>query len=185
METSDRPMVGFDPGLRKGQVLSNEELTDLFKCGSAGGMRCSFATSSIILITGDSVGPYRDRWEGEEFHFTGRGPTGDQDLGEGPNHALAESNETDTAVFHFDTPDGERYIYTGRVKLAGEPYTEPQPDETGAERTVWMFPLSVIRSQRELEWRAGQKAAAEEFKRRSGMWPRFVDWVKDTVRVRE
>jgi 5-methylcytosine-specific restriction protein A len=139
-------MADFDPGLSRGQILTNDEVRATFKCSGVGSMRRSRATDSLVLITGESAGPYRDRWEGDEFHFTGRGLKGDQQIDDLQNRTLAESNVNGVAVFLFDNPQGDRYVFTGRMKLAGEPYAERQPDEAGEDRRVWVFPLVLVQT---------------------------------------
>ena len=186
MELDGRRWADFDPGLRKGQILTNEEIEELFECGTEGSMRCSLATNSLILITGDSLGPYRDRWEGELFHFTGRGLRGDQDLEEGPNHALAESGTTDVTLFHIDNPQGDRYVYTGRVKLAAQPCPEQQPDELGRGAASLHVPARGC-PQPTRSWSGDRRSSRPRLNssRRSHAWPRFVGWVKDTIGVRD
>jgi len=137
-------MADFEPGLHKGEVLTNDDIRQLFNCSSVGSMRRSLVTNSLLLVSGESAGPYHDRWEGEVFHFTGRGLRGDQDLDESQNRTLAESDVNGVAVFHFDNQEEDRFVFTGRMKLAGAPYTERQRDELDDERRVWMFPLTVM-----------------------------------------
>jgi 5-methylcytosine-specific restriction enzyme A len=148
-------MADFDPGFSRGQVLTNNEVRAVFKCSGVGSMRRSRGTDSLVLITGELAGPYRDRWEGDQFHFTGRGLKGDQQVTDLQNKTLAESNTNGVAVFLFDNPTGDRFVFKGRVELAGEPYVERQPDEDGKDRQVWVFPLTVVKSA------AGTQPAAE------------------------
>ena len=68
----------FNPDLRLGEALTNEELSRRFQCSTYGGMRRSHRTNTLVLISKGSGGTYFDRWEGETFHYTGMGLTGDQ-----------------------------------------------------------------------------------------------------------
>lgn len=139
-------MAEFDPGLRQGEVLTNDDIRELFKCSQVGSMRYSLEYNCLVLISGESAGPYYDRWQGGRLHFTGRGMRGDQELDEGDNRILAESETNKVAVFHFDNPEGDRYVFTGRMRLAGAPYNERQRDMLDNERRVWVFPLVLASS---------------------------------------
>ena len=104
-------------------------------------MRRSLRTNSLVLITRGSGGTYFDRWEGSHFHYTGMGLVGDQDVDRSHNKTLVESDTNGVAVFHFENPSPNQYIFTGRVRLATGPYAEMQADKDGNERRVWVFPL--------------------------------------------
>lgn len=168
----------FEPGLSKGQTLTNDEIRQLFKCSGVGSMRRAHQTNTLVLVSGESAGPYRDRWEGAEFHFTGRGLKGDQDLDEVQNRTLAQSNTNGVAVFHFDNPQGDRYVFTGRMRLCREPYTERQPDEEGVDRQVWVFPLEVVRTDPEVGSVVTPLRTFEAGKRPQTWWERFVAWLR-------
>jgi 5-methylcytosine-specific restriction protein A len=171
-------MADFDPGLKRGQVLTNDEVRTIFKCSGVGSMRRSRGTNSLVLITGESAGPYRDRWDGDKFRFTGRGLKGDQELKELQNKTLAESKTNGVAVYHFDNPEGDRFVFTGRVKLVRAPYTERQPDEDDADRQVWVFPLEVLPSEREVARAAVARQAVRAEKESRTLWERFVAWLR-------
>ncbi len=136
-------MAEFDPSLSQGEVLTNEELSRVFKCSVYGGMRRSHRTNSLVLVSKESGGTYSDRWEGDVFHYTGMGLLGDQKLGAGQNRTLAESDTNGVAVFLFENPAPNKYFFVGRVALASGPYSETQRDLDGNERTVWVFPVRV------------------------------------------
>ena len=131
----------FNPGLRLGEALTNEELSRRFQCSTYGGMRRSHRTNTLVLISKGSGGTYFDRWEGETFHYTGMGLTGDQKLEASQNKTLAESDTNGVAVFLFENPEPNRYLYLGRVSLVTAPYPERQQDRDGNKRQVWVFPL--------------------------------------------
>ena len=124
--------------------MTSDELQRIFKCSGQGGMRRSHRTNSLVLITRGSGGTYFDRWEGSVFHYTGMGLVGDQSLDRGQNKTLVESDTNGVAVFHFDNPAPNQYVFTGRVRLASGPYAETQRDADGNERRVWVFPLRAI-----------------------------------------
>lgn len=133
----------LDPGLEIGQVLDNNQLMEIFKVANQGGMRKSNTTNSLLIISDSTKEIYSDKWEGDTFHYTGMGLEGDQSLDYKQNKTLVESNDTDINLFLFEVFEPNKYIYKGRVKLAAEPYQEAQPDESGADRNVWMFPLKI------------------------------------------
>lgn len=41
----------FNPGLRIGQTIKNDDLVNIFKCGNMGGMRRSKTTNSLVLVS--------------------------------------------------------------------------------------------------------------------------------------
>jgi 5-methylcytosine-specific restriction enzyme A len=43
--------MAFNTGLRAGQVLSNQEIVNIFKCSNQGGMRRSLKTNTLVLIS--------------------------------------------------------------------------------------------------------------------------------------
>jgi 5-methylcytosine-specific restriction enzyme A len=130
--------------LSSGQILSNEELVNLFKCGSRGGMRRSKKTNTLVIIFDHTKPFYRDRWEQNVFHYTGMGLIGDQCLTFAQNKTLSESDTNGIGVHLFEVFEEGRYAYQGQVKLAGKPYQENQPDYRGNIRAVWIFPLRLI-----------------------------------------
>lgn len=72
--------MSFNPGLKIGQILKNNELVEIFKCGNMGGMRRSKATNTLVIVTDHTKGLYKDKWKGGVLHYTGMGKVGDQDL---------------------------------------------------------------------------------------------------------
>lgn len=132
----------FNPNIKIGQELENEEISDIFKVSPRGGMRRSHTTNTLVLISFAYL--YRDRWEGDTLHFTGMGLIGDQDLYSKQNRTLKESNENGIELHLFVSNHKQEYIYYGVVKLVGEPYLEIQKDENFRDRNVWMFPLKQV-----------------------------------------
>ncbi len=41
----------FNPNLQIGQEIDNSTLTSIFKCGNMGGMRRSYATNTLVLVS--------------------------------------------------------------------------------------------------------------------------------------
>lgn len=134
----------FDPGLKKGEVISNEKLVKIFQCGIRGGMRRSKQTNTLVIISDHTKSIYEDRWIGDIFHYTGMGLVGDQDIGFAQNKTLAYSNINGIDVFLFEVFSPGKYLYQGQVQLHDDPYQEKQLDSEGNLRTVWVFPLKLI-----------------------------------------
>ena len=134
----------FDPGLEIGQVINNNTLRDIFKCGQQGGMRKSNTTNTLVIVTDYTRGIYHDKWIGGVLHYTGMGLSGDQDINYMQNRTLNESGTNGVDVHLFEVMEPGEYTYCGRIKLVEEPYTEQQPDEMGNNRLVWMFPVQPV-----------------------------------------
>lgn len=128
--------------LQVGQVLSNTELVNTFKCGIQGGMRRSKKTNTLVLIT-DQTKIYHDQWCGNILHYTGMGLSGNQDFSYKQNCTLFESRVNGIDIHLFEVRDPKEYTYLGMVELAAEPYWSAQFDQDGNERKVCMFPLAL------------------------------------------
>lgn len=137
----------FKPNLNIGNILSNKEIGQVFKCGNMGGMRKSNRTDTLVLVTDHTKGLYEDRWEGDILHYTGMGKNGNQDLNFAQNKTLNESNMNSTDVFLFEVAKAREYTYLGEVILIDKPYQEEQIGDDGNLRYVWIFPLKVKASE--------------------------------------
>jgi 5-methylcytosine-specific restriction enzyme A len=135
--------MGFEPGLKLGDIVTNDVLTDIFKCGPQGGMRRSHTTNSLVIVSDRTRGIYKDRWAGNLLHYTGMGLEGNQRLDSNQNKTLAESPRNGISVFLFEVLESGKYIFQGPVQLAGSTYQEVQPDKNGNPRKVWVFPLTL------------------------------------------
>lgn len=134
----------FNPGINIGEEVSNEEMRKLFKCGNMGGMRRSKQTGTLVIISDDTKGLYRDVWKNGVLHYTGMGKIGDQVLEGNQNGTLFFSDTNDVEVHLFEVLKKAVYTYRGVVKLVDEPYKSKQPDDNGNMRDVWMFPVMPI-----------------------------------------
>ena len=128
--------------INKGDIINNEELTELFKCSTQGGMRRSHKTNTLVLVSNHVKSIYSDRWFGNELHYTGMGSTGDQILGT-QNKTLHESNSNGVEVHLFEVFELREYTYQGIVVYNGKAYQENQTDIDGNKRKVWMFPIEL------------------------------------------
>ncbi len=134
----------FDPKLKIGQILKNDDVVHTFKCGNMGGMRRSRTTNTLVLVSDYTKGLYHDKWIGGVLHYTGMGKSGDQDINRSQNATLAECGRNSIDVHLFEVIDAGEYIYCGRIELVDKPYTEIQPGEDGINRRVWMFPIRPV-----------------------------------------
>ena len=129
--------------LKPGDILTNSELANYFKCGTQGGMRKSNQTNSLVLISNHLKSLYDDRWIDDIFHYTGMGTKGDQSLDFMQNKTLVQSINSDISIFLFEVFEEKKYTYIGEVQLTSTPYKEIQPDSNGKDRNVWVFPLKL------------------------------------------
>lgn len=134
----------FDPQLQIGQIISNSELSAIYKCGNMGGMRRSHTTNTLVIISDYTKGLYQDKWIGGTLHYTGMGKQGNQDIHWAQNATLAGCNQNGIDIHLFEVIDPGEYIYCGHVQLVGAPYTETQLDDNGVPRLVWMFPVRPV-----------------------------------------
>ena len=134
----------FDPGINVGTELSNDEMRKLFKCGNMGGMRRSKQTGTLVIISDDTKGLYRDVWKNEVLHYTGMGKVGDQVLEGNQNGTLYYSDTNGVEIHLFEVLKKAVYTYRGVVRLIDKPYKSKQPDDNGNMRDVWMFPVAPV-----------------------------------------
>ena len=137
-------LVSFDPGIKIGSKLTNDEMRTIFKCGNMGGMRRSKSTGTLVIISDETKGLYLDRWEDGVLHYTGMGKIGDQVLEGNQNRTLYESNSNGIEVHLFEVLKRAEYTYRGVVKLAASPYISRQKDDNQNLRNVWIFPVKPI-----------------------------------------
>ena len=137
--------VTFQYGLKAGDTITNAALARLFKCATQGGMRRAHRTNSLVVISDHTKHIHQDRWVSNDLiHYTGMGLKGDQSLDYLQNKTLLETPANGVTPYLFEVYDPKQYLFRGRVKLAGPPFKECQPDVDGKPRTVWIFPLQVI-----------------------------------------
>ena len=105
----------FDPGISIGAELSNEEMRTLFKCGNMGGMRRSKQTGTLVIISDETKGLYRDVWKNGVLHYTGMGKVGDQVLEGNQNGTLYYSDTNGVEVHLFEVHKKAVYTYRGTL----------------------------------------------------------------------
>lgn len=132
------------PDLRRGDQLSNADVSAVFRCGTSGGMRRSHSTTTLVIVSDPTKGMYIDEWRDGILHYTGTGLVGDQTLDGNQNRTLAESKTNGVSVHLFEVYEEGVYTYEGQVELAAVPYRAHQPDAKGNIRKVWMFPVRRV-----------------------------------------
>ncbi len=143
--------MAFDPGLMIGDEITNTQLQKIFKCGNMGGMRKSKKTGTLVIISDKTKPFYHDNWKNGILLYTGMGKHGDQVLKGNQNQTLYDSDTNGIAVFLFEVLVKSVYTYRGQVKLAESPYQTDQPDEEGRVRKVWIFPITPILGDEEID----------------------------------
>ena len=126
----------FNSGLEIGQIIKNEDIVRIFKCGNMGGMRRSRTTNTLVIVSDYTKGLYHDKWIGGILHYTGMGKSGDQDIHWAQNATLAESDYNGVDVHLFEVIDAGEYIYCGRIELVSKPYTKDMDDYKNRGKNV-------------------------------------------------
>lgn len=163
--------MSFDPPVTEGEPYTNRRIVEIFKCDNMNGIRPSAATNTIVLITGVAAdAPYRDRWEGDHFLYTGMGKHGDQRLS-GRNKSLSQHSIDGRSLHVFERESLDHYVYVGEFELDGVPRQEPQPDLNGDSRLVWLFPLQRVAGPS-----AGQAILSKPMDRSLFRWGTAIPW---------
>lgn len=107
-------------------------------------MRRSKQTGTLVIISDNTKGLYRDVWKNGVLHYTGMGKIGDQVLEGNQNGTLYDSYTNGVEVHLFEVLKRAVYTYRGVVKLVDEPYKDRLLDDYGNMRDVWMFPVMPV-----------------------------------------
>ena len=151
--------------LTPGDVISNDQLCDIFGCSPQGGMRRAKKTNTLVIVTNHIESIYEDRWEGDVIHYTGMGQTGEMELNFAQNKTLNESPDNGVAVHLFEVFKRKEYTYVGEVVRIAPPYQATQPDANGNERKAWLFPLQLRSSRLPVMDQEAAKQAYEKKER--------------------
>lgn len=128
-----------------GNIYSNNEIANAFKCSNMGGMRRSIATNSLVLIAKHVNPLYDDQWtEDGILNYTGMGTVGDQSVSFGQNKTLATAKQNNIKVYLFESYKENEYYFFGEVELCGSIFTAKELDTDGNLRNVLKFPLRRI-----------------------------------------
>lgn len=95
--------MDFNPQIQKGDFLTNEEISKLFRCAIQGGMRRSLKTNSLVLVTDKTENTYKNisRDDNEIWWFSGMGNEMDQTTDYKSNKTLYNSNIEKVNLFLF------------------------------------------------------------------------------------
>jgi hypothetical protein len=126
-----------------GDIIDNHTICDEYGVANMGGIRVNKARNIIVLISNNTDSTYRNERRGDVLHFVGMGSKGPQKL-DRQNKTLANAKKAGTRIHLFEVFEKSRYVYAGKVELAGEPYMSDQRDARGEERFVWIFPIRCI-----------------------------------------
>lgn len=118
--------------LKNGQVVTHSQLADLLDVKTLKSTRYLKERNTLVIIADFTKGDHPDKWIGDILHYTG-GPR----IAGSTNAKLADSRSNGVRMCLFQVMDPGAYTYCGSVKLAGDPYTELQPNGSLA----WVFPL--------------------------------------------
>lgn len=128
-----------------GNVYSNSEIANTFKCSNMGGMRRSKETNSLVLIAKHNNPLYDDQWTDDGIlNYTGMGTENDQNISYAQNKTLTIAEREGIKVYLFESYKDNEYYYDGEVKLAGTPYQSEEADINGVIRKVIKFPLKRL-----------------------------------------
>lgn len=131
--------------LNLNQNYSNREIVEIFKCSPQGGMRRSYTTNTLVLVSNKTgKNPYQDKWENDVLYYTGMGLTGDQSLDFAQNKTLSESQSNGIVIHLFEVTINKVYTYRGIVEYTGEYRIAQQEDSQGNLRKVYQFGLRLI-----------------------------------------
>lgn len=138
--------MGFEDRLgliKKGDILDNKELVEIFECQHQGGMRKSNKNNCLVLISDNTNPLYKNHWYGNILYYTGMGQKGDQDIYFAQNKTLYESNHNKVRLFLFEVFKKKEYTYAGEVEYLDNYQVEKQLDRDDNIRDVVVFELKV------------------------------------------
>lgn len=133
----------FEPNLKINDIISNQEIMNIFSCSGSGSMRRSLKSNSLVLISNLTTNSYKDIWfDNGVWNFSGMGTEGDQREEYRQNQTLLKSNEDKVDLHLFIVKEKGKFTYKGRVLLAGEPKQED--DNIVQGRKILIFPLLEV-----------------------------------------
>lgn len=124
-----------------GDVVSNRDIMNTFKCACEGGIRYSSRTGTVIVVRNNAESAYPGKWQGRRMEYIGQGAKGDQQMTR-MNKRLKEFLEKGKNVYFFEAERPGEYEYKGIVRQYAAPFQKIIEDK-GGERKVWVFPLEL------------------------------------------
>ena len=128
-----------------GNIYTNNEIANIFRCSNMGGMRRSREKNALVLIAKHNNPLYDDQWTDEGIlNYTGMGTIGDQDVDFAQNKTLLNSKSEGINVYLFESYKDNEYYYIGQVEIAGDIFFSEEMDSNGNLRKVVKFPLKKV-----------------------------------------
>ena len=163
----------FNPNLSIGQVLTEKEVHDIFECQTMLGIRMSKKNNLFVIMSGSAKKKiYDDQWVGDTLYYNGTDINSDtnanQTLVKGKgnnNYQLFQVWSTPAAsrpqIFLFVKFESNKCIYKGEVRLKEQPFLKPRHDDPS--RSVYIFPLQLMRVNEEQNLQSYNKAALQAY----------------------
>ncbi len=143
-------MIQSEWPIRVGEVLKRRRLHALVGGAHQWGITSSLNGRAMLLFRNPKKSKKfgYDKWEGQQdngqFHYTGQGVKGNQDVSSRANKSLLMSKDLGKPVHVFES-SGTDVTYLGPYELLDDAFRwEVAPDETGRERRVVVFHLMKI-----------------------------------------
>lgn len=118
--------------LKTNEIVTSSQLADLLQVKTLKQSRFIKETNTLVLVSDYTKGDRPNKWIGDTLHYTGG-----HKISGCTNARLADSRTNGITMCLFQILNPGEYTYSGTVKLAGDPYTESQPDG----RLAWVFPI--------------------------------------------
>ncbi len=118
--------------LKTNEVITHSQLADLFHVKTLKQSRFIKEFNTLVLISDYTKGDHLDKWIGDTLHLTGN-----HKITGSTYSKLADSRTNKVTIHLFQVMNPGEYTYSGPAKLAGDPYTEMDPDN----HLVWVFPI--------------------------------------------
>ncbi|OSI06982.1 Uncharacterised protein [Neisseria animaloris] len=143
--------VPFD--LKPNDIIKRSELHDKFGGSRQSGISPSLKSNSVFIFTNPEHGEehgYYDSWDknGQVFHYSGEGQTGDQEMKRG-NKAIFQHKNDNRALYVFQHTEKTGYVrYIGEFQIDElKPYSVKQEHSTnnGPKRNVFIFHLNKLK----------------------------------------
>lgn len=136
--------------IKEGQTLKRRTLHEMVGGARQWGITSCLQGSAMLVFRNPKVSMKfgYDKWEGEqangEFHYTGQGARGNQEVSSRANKSLLLSKDRGKPVHLFQS-SGTDVTYLGRYELSDNPYRwEVAPDENARDRRVVVFHLMKV-----------------------------------------
>lgn len=145
----------FNPHLAVGQILTEKEVNNIFKCQINKGIRMNTSDNLIVLMSGSAKKKsYDDEWKGDILYYIGTDANHDSQGNQTLNPANGNNNKqlrdvwfenpfSQKALYLFVKKETNKCIYKGRVELIMKPYQKWRDDSMTSK--VWVFPVKLMK----------------------------------------